>query len=261
MADNHSTRQPDAPVKSPRALEISADRAAERTDGVSCQIREIGARDREDLAKVAKLHMEFLSFGPLAGLGETFVRQIGYAAPMKDGRLRVALYEVDGETAGYIAFTDKAIEFQTRTIREHWASVAWILAWYLLRHPDRVGGLLRAARASAAHREESGVADGLCGEVAALVVRPDYCTADFYRRAHVRISEELIRYAAACLKQTGMLTLRTFVDADNRPVLMVYNRFGARFENLQYGGVPTVRVALNLEHPLCEFPRTDVRRT
>lgn len=261
MADNYATRQSDAPVKSPRSVEMLADRAAERTDGVLCQIREISARDREDLAKVAKLHMEFLSFGPLAGLGETFVRQIGYAAPIRDGRLRVALYVVDGVTAGYIAFTDKALEFQTRTIREHWASVAWILAGYLLRHPHRVGGLFKAARASAAHREESGVADGLCGEVAALVVRPDYCTADFYRRARVRISEELIRYAAACLKQTGMRALRTFVDAGNRPVLMVYNRFGARFENLEYGGVPTIRVALNLENPLCEFPRTAMRRT
>lgn len=261
MSDNHSTRQPSDSLKSPRTVEMLADRATERTDSVSCQIREIGADDREELAKVAKLHMEFLSFGPLAGFGETFVRQIGYAAPMKDGRLRVALYEVDGQTAGYIAFTDKALEFQTRTIRDHWSSVAWLLARYFLRHPHRVGGLFRAAKASTSHREESRVADSLCGEVAALVVRPDYCTADFYRRARVRISEELIRYAALCLKQAGMRKLRTFVDADNRPVLMVYNRFGARFENLQYGGVPTVRVSLDLDHALPELSRTTVRRT
>lgn len=261
MANNHPMHRPDAPVKLPRTVEMSADHATERTEGVSCQIREISAGDRKDLAEVAKLHMESLFFGPLAGLGETFVRQIGYAAPMKDGRLNVALYEVDGETAGFIAFTDKALELQTRTIREHWASAAWILAEHFLRHPHRVGGLLRAVRASVAHREESGAAEGLYGEVAALVVRPEYCTADFYRRARVRISEELIRYAAACLKRAGMRTLRTFVDADNRPVLMVYNRFGARFENVQYGGVPTVRVALNLEHSLSEFPRTSVKKT
>lgn len=220
----------------------------------SCRIREVGIHDRKEIAEVARLHMQLLPFGPMSGLGETFVREIGYAAPVRDGRLRIAVCEVDHEIAGYIAFTEKALEYQTKTIRDHWGSVLRILAGFLLRHPHRLGNVWRAAKAATAHRYESETADSLRGEIAASAVSPEYCTAVFYRRMRVRISEELVKYAAASLRRAGMRRLRAFIDADNRAVFMIYHRLGAQFENLQFGGVPTVRVSFDLDRDLLNQP-------
>jgi hypothetical protein len=233
--------------------------SASQTDKVVCQLREIGARDGEAVTQIAQLHMQLLSFGPAAALGEDFVREIGYAAPLKAGRLRLVVFEVDGRVAGYIALTTDARNFQTETIKENLFSVAWILMKLLILHPHRIGALLRAVRAASSHHKEADLIDSSCGEIAALAVHPDYCSAEFFRQTRFRPSEELIKYAAICLRRAGLRKMRTFVDADNRSVLMMHQRLGARFEDLLFGGVPTVRVWFDLQRQLLELPRTAVK--
>lgn len=230
--------------------------SATQSDKVVCQLREVDSRDREVVAQIARLHMQLLSFGPAAALGEEFVREIGYAAPLKSKRLRLVVFEVDGRVAGYIALTTDARNFQVETIKENLFLVAWILAKFLVLHPHRIVALARAVRAAKSHHQEADLIDSFCGEIAALAVHPRYCSAEFFRRTRVRVSEELVRYAAVCLRQAGMRKMRTFVDADNRSVLMMHQRLGARFEDLMFGGVPTVRVWFDLQRQLSELPRT-----
>ena len=71
--------------------------------GVKFTLREIDPGDRQGLEQIATLHMELLDYGPMAGLGKRFVREICYQAHMQDEMLRVVLAEVNGEPAGFVA--------------------------------------------------------------------------------------------------------------------------------------------------------------
>ena len=65
-------------------------------------LREIEAGGA-DLRTVSAMHMELLDFGPMAGLGEPFIRKACYGMHMRDGTLRCALCELDGDPVGFVA--------------------------------------------------------------------------------------------------------------------------------------------------------------
>ncbi|MDJ0927462.1 MAG: GNAT family N-acetyltransferase [Gammaproteobacteria bacterium] len=196
--------------------------------------------------------MELLDFGPMAALGPRFIREICYALHVKDGTLRVALYTVDDEPAGFVAYTNQSISFHRDSLRRHWPYTIWTLLVSLVQDPRRLIALIRALRTVGSRRSEQELAHDPLGEVVCVAVRPEFLTTKFVRRTGLRISEELIRYAAEKLRHMGVDKMRMIVDDDNRPVLFLYHRLGASFEDYEQAGEPKVHVWFDLNDLLAK---------
>ena len=193
------------------------------------------------------MHMELLDFGPMAALGKRFIREICYARQMATGVLRCAIYEVDGAPAGFVAYTARSITFHRESLRRHWLGVGWELTCAILSKPGRLLRLWRAVGVVGSRRDEQSRASDPLGEVVCLAVKPEFLTAKFIRATGLRVSEDLIRYAAGYLRRSGVSDLRMLVDDDNKSALFLYHRLGARFRNCVQGGTPTVEVSFDLE--------------
>jgi len=208
-------------------------------------LEEIDA-DGEGLRKVSALHMELLDFGPMAGLGEPFIRKACYAMHMRDGSLDCALYEVDGEPAGFIAYTDRGISFHRDGLRKHWLYAGLALAQSLLLDPRRLAGLVRALRVVASRRSESHELSDPLGEIVCIAVKREYLGREFAPRKGVSISEALIEHAGERLRERGVDRMRALVDADNKAALMLYHKLEGTFEPYEQAGEPMVEVWLKL---------------
>ena len=210
-------------------------------------LREISADDREGLDAITTLHMELLDYGPMAGLGADFVREVCYRAHMHEGVLRVALAEVDGVPAGFVATTAYSLSFHRSGLRKHAVLAGWETLKAIAKDPRRLVKLVRALRVLGSRRGEQDRDDSVAeGEVVCIAVRPQYLNPKFQRTTGVRLSESLVRRAAHYLRRAGIGRMRMLVDADNKPVLMLYHLLGAHFENCTLGGTPTVEVVFDL---------------
>jgi hypothetical protein len=99
------------------------------------KLREVLCENRRDAAIAAHLHLALLDFGPMAGLGESFLREICYTDLIRDQLLRAAIYEVDGRPAGLIAYTDRSITFHRQALRSHLGHVVSVLFRSIARSP------------------------------------------------------------------------------------------------------------------------------
>ncbi len=210
-------------------------------------LREILPGDQQGLDTIAALHMELLNFGPMAALGARFIRDVCYRPHIEEELFRTALYEVDGEAAGFVAYTAKSISFHRESLGRHALQSTWILVSSILEDPSRLGGLARATRVVASRRGELKLGRDPMGEVVCIAVRPKFLAPKFVRRTGLRISEALIRHAAAYLQRSGVPTMRMVVDVENKPVMFLYHRLGARFEDYSQGGAKVTHVWFDLK--------------
>jgi hypothetical protein len=210
-------------------------------------LREVSADNKADLKTVSALHMELLGFGPMAGLGERFVREICYVKPLQDELMRIAIYEVDNQPAGFIAYTGKSITFHRHALKDHWIYAGWLVFLSLLEKPTRFKALIRAIKVVLSRRAEKQIANDPMGEVICIAVKPKFLQGKFVRQTKIRISEELVKYGADKLRQIGVDEMRMLVDADNKAPLFLYHKLGASFEDYEQAGEPMVQVVFDLE--------------
>jgi len=210
-------------------------------------IRVIQSDSDHDLQAVARMHMDLLHFGPMAGLGESFVREVCYRALMRAEVLTVAILEIGGQPGGFVAYTANSYDFHRLGMRKS-ALIAMrellraaVRQW---RRPDRI---VRAIGVILARRKENQPLPGANGEVVCVAVRPEFLRPRFARESGLRASEELIKYSAEALRRSGVRSMRMLVDADNRAVLLLYHRLGARFETYEQAGEPMVQVWFDLD--------------
>lgn len=226
--------------------EVSIQTTAARA--VRFEVRAVSLTSAADLDTIAALHMELLDYGPMAGLGKEFIREICYADLMRADVLTVALAQVDDAPAGFIAFTPVSLQFHRHGLRQHWARAGWYVLRAIATEPARIPRLLRAVRVLLSRREEQQThsASGALGEVVCVAVRAPFLAPRFMRETGLRISESLIRHAARTLRYAGVASMRMVVDADNKPVLLLYHHLGARFEPYEQAGEPRVEVWFDL---------------
>ena len=119
------------------------------------EIREVIPQNRQDVSAVARLHMElFRDMGPMAQLGELFVREFCYDTLIRDGLIRAAICEVNGEPAGMVAYTDRSITFHRSAVSNHLLYVGWLTLYSLFRHPGTFLRLPRALKLMLSRRGE-----------------------------------------------------------------------------------------------------------
>lgn len=218
------------------------------TDGPAgiCLLREINVLDPKEIGAVARLHAQVLDFGPMSGLGEEFVRKIGYELPLRSGLLRVTLALVDGLLAGFIAYSLDSRAFQRDALRRHRSAVVGTLLRSLWEDPRRLLSLMFAARVILSRNRLEAPPGGTVGEFAALAVRTEYTTVEFYRRTRFRVGEELTKHVITVMKQSRIDHVRGFVDAPNKAALLMYRRLGARFTPCTLGGRPMIQASFDL---------------
>jgi SAM-dependent methyltransferase len=212
--------------------------------------REIRHCDDVGLDVVASLHMELLGFGPMAGLGQRFIREICYRTHMQEESLRVIVATVDDCPAGFVAYTPFSASFHRSGLSRHLVRTGLETMLAVITRPSRLLKLVRALRVLASRRTEVDRIDDSMGEVVCVAVRPEYLRADVARSIGVRLSESLIMLAADYLRRCGTDQMRMIVDADNRPVLMLYHQLGASFAQCRLGGEPVVEVSFELSTSL-----------
>ena len=212
-------------------------------------IREIDPANRRDVAAITGLHLRLLGHGPMARLGELFLRRFCYGVLLRDDLMRAALFEVDGRPAGFVAYTSRSITFHREAVRRHWAYVAWLIALSVLCDPRLMARLLKAVRLMFSRRAELDLGRDPLGEVLAIGVLPDYLTPEFVRRTGVRIGDELVAHAASSFRRAGVDRMRMVVEAHNKPALFFYHRLGARFEPYEHAGEPMMHVWFDLQEP------------
>ncbi len=212
-------------------------------------LREIDVANRHDVIAITGLHLGLLGHGPMARLGELFLRRFCYGVLLRDGLMRAALFEVDGRPAGFVAYTSRSITFHREAIRRRWAYVACLIALSVVRDPRLVARLLKAARLMFSRRAELNLGRDPLGEVLAIGVLPEYRTPEFVHRTGLRIGEELIAHAMSYFRSVGVDRVRMVVEAHNTPALFFYHRLGGRFEPYEHAGEPMVHVWFDLGEP------------
>lgn len=233
-------------------------RAANDADVLKLPARErkvelcrVVAADSSALRSVSRLHMELLDYGPMAGLGELFIREAIYRPHIDDGALHAFLYRVDGADVGFVAYTEHSTSFHRGVLRQHWLRAGGVLLLALLQDPRRIRNVIRAVRVLLSRRGERQLAldpDAL-GEVVCIAVQRDFVRAGFVRATGRRPSADLVRMAANRLRGRGQRRMRMLVDADNREVLFLYHLLGAHFEPYEQAGEPMVQVWFDLDSP------------
>jgi hypothetical protein len=211
-------------------------------------IRDVDPGDDAALRAVAALHEELLAFGPLAALGADFLRTVCYRAPVRGGLMSVALAEVDGVPAGFVAWTAESGRFHAEAMRSNLGVAAVQGALALLRDPRRLRAAPRILRVMRSRVDDGGDRDSV-GEVIGLVARPEFVTPAFRRQTRTWISRDLVAHAAAALHGRGRTRLRMFVAAENTKALVLYQVLGADFAPVEHGGEPTVAVTFALPFP------------
>ncbi|HSD74323.1 MAG TPA: methyltransferase domain-containing protein [Steroidobacteraceae bacterium] len=225
--------------------------AAAHTGGPVSQslgLTEVLPGDAASLDAVAQLHMELLGFGPMAGLGTRFVREVCYRAHMDEGVLRVMLARVGEVPAGFVAVTPYSLSFHRSGLRQHVGLAARETLRSIISRPSRLPKLLRALRVLGSRRHEIERPEAELGEVVCIAVRPQFLSQRFQRESGLRLSQLLVQRAAQYLRRAGVEDMRMLVDADNRPVLMLYHLMGAHFKGYQLGGEPMTEVCFDLRN-------------
>lgn len=210
------------------------------------RLREITAADTEGLDLVTELHMELLGFGPMAQFGDRVIRETIYAVALKHAALQVVMAEVNGQPAGFVAYTTKRQIFHSELIRRNLFRTAWVMLVSLLEQPRRLAHLPRAFKVIFSRSEMPADIAQMKSEVVCFGVRPAYLTPDFVRETGLRVGLQLLEYAFADLRQNGCAETIMIVDADNPRALFFYKSLGAELTACVFGGVPSyiVRFAL-----------------
>lgn len=208
-------------------------------------IRRVRANDDAGLAAVARLHEELLPFGPIAALGAGFLKVVAYRAPVRGGLLELALAEVDGKPAGFVAYLTDSERFHAEAMSKHVLLAGAQLALALVRDPRRFTAVPRILRtmSSRTHDDED---RSSFGEVIGIGARPDFLTAKFRKQSGSWLSRDLVAFAAEDLEKAGKDKLRMFVAAENTRTLLLYQLLGATFERVEHGGEPTMAVTFAL---------------
>lgn len=226
----------------------AAGHVASAAAGHRVELTEVLPNDAAGLDAIADLHMELLGYGPMAGLGGRFVREVCYRAHMHEGVLRVMLARVDGVAAGFVAVTPYSLSFHRSGLRQHALLAGWETLRAVASRPGRIAKLVRALRVLGSRRHEVERKEEALGEVVCIAVRPQFLTGRFQRESGLRLSQLLVQRSADYLRRAGVEDMRMLVDADNRPVLMLYHLMGAQFKVYELGGEPMTEVWFDLRN-------------
>lgn len=210
----------------------------------------VRADDARAVDEVSWLHADLLPFGPMARLGRHFLRDFCYTVLVRDQLLDVVLCRVNGDPAGFIAYTPRSITFHRDALRRHVVRAAWTALTSVMREADPLERVREAGALMFSRRAEQETAQDPLAELVAIAVRPAFTNPSFVRESGVRVSEFMLTYCAEEFRRQGLPRMRMVVDADNRAALFFYRTLGGQFEPYTRGGRPSVQIWFDLDGDL-----------
>lgn len=160
--------------------------------------------------------------------------------------MKAALAEVNGQPAGFIAYTHRSITFHRSAIGKHLGYVTYLTILSIISNPLLIPRIFRAARVMFSRRQEQNLGQDPLAEILAIGVLPEFSNPGFIRHTGLRISAELVNHAASYFRRIGLNEMRMIIDADNRAALLFYHSLGARLEPYEQAGKPMVQAWLDL---------------
>ncbi len=217
-----------------------------RTDTVQFSFKEVDATDKVVVSTVALLHQQLLDWG-IAQLGILFLKHVCYTKLIRDGLLKATLCQVNGKPAGFVTYTDKAMTFQRTALNKHWLFVSLLLVVSIFSKPRIIFRLIKEIRMIQYRKIRGESSENYSAEILAIGVLPEYRDPKFIYETRLRISQQLIRYAASYFRKIGFKKMHLLVDAFNKPALFLYQSMGGRLEPREYTEDPLFRVWFDLD--------------
>lgn len=192
------------------------------------ELREVDPDDKKTVSKVVSLHLELLDWGPIAGLGRLFLERFCYSVLVRDGLIKLVLYEVNGRPAGFIAYTSYSNTFMRTAIRKHWLFVLFLLKLSVLRDPRILFRLNKSGWLTLSRWSESSPEKDPCAEILAFAVRSEYRNIAFIHNTKLRIPYELVSHAVSYFRGLGLTKMYAVVDEFNKPVQLFFHSLGGK---------------------------------
>jgi ribosomal protein S18 acetylase RimI-like enzyme len=199
------------------------------------------------VSAVADLHLKLLDWGPISRLGRQFLERFVYSHLVHHGLLKAALFEVEGQPVGFIAYTPYSMTFHRISVREHWKALIYNVMLSLLRNPLLIPRMVKASRLVFSRRAKKRRGEDPIGEILAIGVLPEFSSPEFLSRTGLRISRELFDLALTFFKSQGVRKMRLAVDEFNKPALIFYSSLGGKFEPYDQGGNSMIEIWFDLE--------------
>jgi ribosomal protein S18 acetylase RimI-like enzyme len=211
------------------------------------RIIEVDPHNLDQVETIADMHLNLLSWGPLAQLGKLFLVKVCYTLLIKDNLMKAAIYYYDNNPAGFIAYTPYSISFHRTAMKKHWLYVSYILLISIIKNPRLVIHIAKAIHLMISRSSEKEIAEDPSAEILAIGVNEDFRSPHFIQKTGVRISQELLKYAVIEFKKVGLKEMRVVVDVFNKAAIFLYLSLGGRAESFERHGDKMYQIWLNFD--------------
>jgi ribosomal protein S18 acetylase RimI-like enzyme len=216
-------------------------------------ICDVNISNKADLDLVIDLHLNLLSWGPIARMGRRFLKYVAYILPMKEGSIKVVLYKVNDIPAGFIVYTSDSSGFYTKAIKNHFMFISFIALISFLENPTHLIRFVKVALLILTRREEKKMGKDYSSEIIAIGVKPEYRDHRFIRKSGIRISHELFLHAVKYFKSIGLEKMRLVVDKFNTETLFFYQGLGGIIESYKRHGNQMYQIWFDLNKIDADF--------
>jgi ribosomal protein S18 acetylase RimI-like enzyme len=192
--------------------------------------REIDPAHLADVKTITQMHISLLSWGPLSNLGRIFLQRFCYTVLIGDDLMRAALCFVNGQPAGFVAYTAQSYTFHRTALKKHWPLVIYLAFLSILKKPPVLFKIIKALRVMVARQTENGDPIYPTAEILAIGVWPEFRRPQFIHKTGFRLSHELFGLAVRYFKSVGLTGMRLTVDAFNKEAILFYLGLGGRME-------------------------------
>ena len=221
-------------------------RSSDGPTGAVHLLRRIDPDNPSDVRAIARMHLELLSWGPLAALGRPFRERCCYSMLLREDLMRAFVYQVQGEPAGFVAYTCQPAGFLLQVVRRHVVRIVWLALVSVLCQPR---GILRLVSSMRRLRYKIVRGTGLPSadaEILAIGVYPHYRSACFVNRTGLHIGRELFQTVVRELRARKKMSVQMDVDGFNREVLLFYHALGGSFHRFAIDGELHYRIIFEL---------------
>jgi GNAT superfamily N-acetyltransferase len=199
------------------------------------------ADDPRQVAAAACLHALLLPESYVPQLGDHFMRNFYYRKLGSGGLIRCFLVAHHGRYVGLMVLTSRPHDFMRIGLRRYFPSLAWTIAWALVRRPGRFGIVWKVFSAMRG-RERRGN-DQAVGEILTIGVVQDYHGQKFGNPQRT-IASQLLQNAFDQVRDWNGTRLQVVTKRINTRSIRFYSSHGFEIDDPSY---PDDSILLSME--------------
>lgn len=213
------------------------------TTQIAGELVMLDPEDPRQVRAVAQLHDLLLPSSPIRRLGLRFMTHFYYRELVRDELVRVHLYRIEGQSVGFLAFTEHPHTFMAEGRRRHPLRLAFVLGMAILAKPSRVRTLWEAVTISRRADRSSTGGSASVGEVLSFGVLPRFRSGERGSRVSNQLFDATLRF----FRERRFSRVEWNVERANERGQHFYRTYGARFEEAEIAGPDELRGTLELQ--------------